>query len=106
MGWIRIHLSRSAALFRGKKLDTDLDEELRAHIDLAIEENRLGTGVGFTMALIALRWVRSLLYQTSVMDPLAVGGSILLLWVAAAISAIVPARRGASTDPMRALRTE
>jgi MacB-like periplasmic core domain len=40
------------------------------------------------------------------LDPLAVGGSILLLWVAAAISAIVPARRGASTDPMRALRTE
>jgi hypothetical protein len=40
MDWIRILLSRSAALFRSKKLDTDLDEELRAHIDLAIEENR------------------------------------------------------------------
>ena len=66
----------------------------------------LGTGVGFTMAVIALRWVRSLLYQTSVMDPLAVGGSVTLLWVAAAISAIVPARRAASTDPMRVLRTE
>jgi len=66
----------------------------------------LGTGVGLTMALIALRWVRSLLYQTPVMDPLAVGGSVLLLLVAAAIAAIVPARRAASTDPMRALRTE
>ena len=40
MDWIRILLSRSAALFRSKKLDADLDEELRAHIDLAIEENR------------------------------------------------------------------
>ena len=29
----------------------------------------LGTGVGLMMALIALRWVRSLLYQTPVMDP-------------------------------------
>jgi len=66
----------------------------------------IGTGVGLTMALIALRWVRSLLYQTSVMDPLAVGGSVALLLVAAAIAAIVPARRAASTDPMRALRTE
>jgi predicted permease len=66
----------------------------------------LGTGVGLTMALIVLRWVRSLLYQTSVMDPLAMGGSVLLLLVAAAIAAIVPARRAASTDPMRALRTE
>ena len=40
MDWIRILLSRCAALFRSKKLDADLDEELRAHIELAIEENR------------------------------------------------------------------
>lgn len=40
MDWIRILLTRSAALIRSKKLDADLDEELRAHIDLAIEENR------------------------------------------------------------------
>jgi predicted permease len=66
----------------------------------------LGTGAGLAMALIALHWVRSLLYQTPVMDPLAVGGSVLLLLVAAAIAAIVPARRAASTDPMHALRTE
>jgi predicted permease len=66
----------------------------------------LGTGLGLVMALIGVRWVRSLLYQTPVMDPLAVGGSVLLLLVAAAIAAIVPARRAASTDPMRALRAE
>jgi len=66
----------------------------------------LGTGVGLMMALIALRWVRSLLYQTPVMDPLAVGGSILLLLVAATIAAIAPARRAASTDPMRVLRMD
>jgi predicted permease len=66
----------------------------------------LGTGVGLTMALIALRWVHSLLYQMPVMDPLAVGGSVLLLLVAASIAAIIPARRAASTDPMRALRME
>jgi predicted permease len=66
----------------------------------------LGAGVGLTMAVIALRWVRSLLYQTPVMDPLAIGGSVLLLLAAAAIAAIVPARRAASTDPMRALRME
>ncbi len=65
-----------------------------------------GTGVGLAMALIALRWVRSLLYQTPVIDPLAIGGSVLLLLMAAAIAAIVPARRAASTDPMRALRNE
>jgi predicted permease len=66
----------------------------------------LGTAFGLTMALIALRWVSGILYQTPVMDPLALGGSVLLLLVAATIAAIVPARRAASTDPMRALRTE
>jgi predicted permease len=66
----------------------------------------LGTGLGLTMALIALRWVRSLLFQTPVMDPLAVGGSVLLLLLAATIAAIIPARRAASIDPVRALRAE
>ncbi len=65
-----------------------------------------GTGLGLTMSLLALRWVRSLLYQTPVMDPLAIGGSVSLLLLAATIAAIVPARRAASIDPMRALRSE
>jgi len=66
----------------------------------------LGTGVGLAMAIIALRWVLSLLYNQPVMDPMAVGGSVVLLLVAATVAAIVPARRAASTDPMRALRME
>jgi len=66
----------------------------------------LGTAAGLAMALLGLRWVRSLLYQTPVIDPLAIGGSVLLLLAAAAIAAAVPARRAASIDPMRALRTE
>jgi hypothetical protein len=39
MDLIRTLFSRCAALFGRHKLDADLDEELRAHIDLAIEEN-------------------------------------------------------------------
>jgi predicted permease len=66
----------------------------------------LGTGVGLAMALLALHWVRALLYQAPAMDPLAVGGSVLLLLVAAAIAAMIPARRAASTDPMSTLRAE
>ena len=52
MDWIRILLSRCTALFRSRKLDADLDEELRAHIDLAIEENR-GRGMNEQQARIA-----------------------------------------------------
>jgi putative ABC transport system permease protein len=40
MDRIRILLSRCAALLRKQRLDADLDDELRAHIDLAAEENR------------------------------------------------------------------
>ena len=39
MDWIHILLNRCAALLRRHKLDAELDEELRAHIDLAMQEN-------------------------------------------------------------------
>lgn len=39
MDRIRVLLSRCAALFRKRKLDDDLEEELGSHIALAIEEN-------------------------------------------------------------------
>lgn len=66
----------------------------------------LGCGAGLAFAVLALRWVRSLLYDTPVMDPVAIGGSLCLIGVAAALAAIIPARRAASLDPMQALRTE
>ena len=39
MELIRILLSRCVAIFRRRRLDKELDEELRSHIDLAVEEN-------------------------------------------------------------------
>jgi len=66
----------------------------------------LGTGVGLLMTLVVLRWVRSLLYETPIADPVAILGSVVLVLAAAAIAAIVPARGAASVDPMRALRTQ
>jgi predicted permease len=66
----------------------------------------LGAGIGLSMAFGALRWVRSLLYQTPVVDPLAIGGSVVLLLAAAVLAALVPACRAASCNPVRALRME
>ncbi len=42
MDWIRILLSRCAALIHPQQRDADLDEEILAHIELATEENRKG----------------------------------------------------------------
>jgi predicted permease len=39
LNWTRTLLSRCAAFFGARRLDADLDEELRAHIDLAVAEN-------------------------------------------------------------------
>jgi predicted permease len=66
----------------------------------------LGAAAGLALSIIALRMVRSLLYQTPLVDPLSIGGSVLLLVFAAALAAIVPARHAASVDPIRALRTD
>jgi len=60
----------------------------------------LGASFGVT------RWVRSLLYETQPFDPVAISVSIVLLAIVAALAAVIPARRAASADPMRALRTE
>jgi predicted permease len=65
-----------------------------------------GTVAGLGAAFVATRWVRSLLYETQAADPVAITVSIVLLLAVAAFAAIVPARRAASADPMRALRTE
>ncbi|HUB51434.1 MAG TPA: ABC transporter permease [Terracidiphilus sp.] len=66
----------------------------------------IGTGAGLLMTLAVLRWVRSLLYETPVADPVAILGSVALLIAAAAAAAIIPARGAASVDPMRTLRIE
>lgn len=65
-----------------------------------------GMGAGLALAGLVLRWVHTLFYQTPTLDPLAIGGSVLLLLAAAAMAAIFPARRAASVDPMQALRSE
>lgn len=66
----------------------------------------LGCGTGLGFALLALRWIRSLLFETPVMDPLAIGGSLCLIATVALLAAFVPAQSAASVDPMQALRID
>ena len=66
----------------------------------------LGTGVGFMLSLVALRWLHTILYQTSVVDPVALGGSVLAVFGVATLAAVVPARHASSVDPVQALRMQ
>jgi predicted permease len=65
-----------------------------------------GIAAGLLLAFAGSRWVHSLLYQTSSIDPAAIAASIALLVAAALLAAFVPARRAAQTDPMQVLRNE
>lgn len=66
----------------------------------------LGAGVGLGLAFVAMRWVRSLLYRTSAMDPVAIAASVAALLAVAAVAALLPARQAAGVDPVRVLRTQ
>jgi putative ABC transport system permease protein len=65
-----------------------------------------GAGAGLVLAFVATRWVRSLLYETHAADPLAIGGTLVLLAVVAALAAILPARRASRVDPIEVLRAQ
>jgi macrolide transport system ATP-binding/permease protein len=72
----------------------------------ALMQTVIGLAIGVPVAVFCVRYVKSQLYEiTSVNVPvMAVAIGVLLL--AAAIAGIIPARRAASIDPVRALRIE
>jgi ABC-type antimicrobial peptide transport system permease subunit len=65
-----------------------------------------GIVLGLLGAAVVTRWVRSLLYDTSPVDPWAIGLSLLILLGAALLASLLPARNAAAIEPMRVLRGE
>ena len=66
----------------------------------------IGLALGIPAALFAGHLMASLLYGVSGYDPLAFLGAIVALGICATMAGFIPARRAASVDPMKALRTE
>jgi predicted permease len=60
----------------------------------------LGAGAG------AARWLRSLLYGVSPLDPLTFGGVALFVTAAALLTSFLSARRAARVEPLELLRSE
>jgi len=56
--------------------------------------------------LLCVRFVKAQLYEITSADARVMAGAIVVLCIAAWIAAIIPARRGASINPVQALRTE
>jgi ABC-type antimicrobial peptide transport system permease subunit len=58
------------------------------------------------LALLLTRMVRSQLYGVSAFDPVTLLAGTMLVSIVALLAATLPARRAASIEPMKALRTE
>jgi ABC-type antimicrobial peptide transport system permease subunit len=65
-----------------------------------------GSIAGLLVAAISVRLLKQFLFEVSPLDPLTFAGVPLLMLLIAMLAAWVPARRAASIDPMKALRTE
>lgn len=65
-----------------------------------------GLTLGIPIVLLGARYVSSQLYLVKAYDPLSLLLAMGVLLGAAVIAAFIPARRAASIDPMRALRSE
>ena len=79
---------------------------LRLVLRSALLQLALGLALGIPVALAGARLMASQLWGVKSYDPLILGASALVLAACALLAGYVPARRAASIDPMRALRTE
>jgi ABC-type antimicrobial peptide transport system permease subunit len=72
----------------------------------AMIQAALGLLIGIPTILLCARFVESQLYEIKGVDIGVLLVSILTLVLAASVAGLIPARRAASIDPVKALRTE
>jgi predicted permease len=65
-----------------------------------------GIALGLPATYAAGRWIATFLYDLKPTDPLTLSATITALLLVATVSALLPARRAASIDPMTSLRQE
>ncbi len=66
----------------------------------------ISIAVTIPVSMLLSRMLHSQLYNVSPTDPLVIGSAIVLVILVVAGAAMLPARRAASIEPMKALRTE
>jgi ABC-type antimicrobial peptide transport system permease subunit len=65
-----------------------------------------GLGVGLVVSFACTRFMRGMLFEVGAIDLGTFASAAAALFVSALAACYFPARRAASIDPMRALRTE
>lgn len=79
---------------------------LRAILMQSARLAAVGVVLGLAAAVMTTRWLGSLLYGVSPVDPLVLAGVSFLLSSVAVFASYVPARRAAMVEPMLTLRAE
>jgi macrolide transport system ATP-binding/permease protein len=72
----------------------------------AMLQTVIGLAIGIPVAIFCVRYVKSQLYEISSVNIPVMAIAVGVLVLAAAIAGIIPARRAASIDPVRALRID
>jgi len=72
----------------------------------ALFQAGIGLAIGVPVALLCVRFLKTQLYEIGGQDPVVLFGAIAVLVASAFFAGIIPARRAASTDPVKALRTD
>jgi macrolide transport system ATP-binding/permease protein len=66
----------------------------------------IGLAIGAPIAILCVRYVKSQLYEITRVDTGVMVGAVCILTAAAAVAGMIPARRAASINPVKALRVE
>jgi len=72
----------------------------------ALLQTAIGLAIGVPVAMLCVRFVKSQLFDIARVDTAVMGGAIGVLVAAACVAGMIPARRAASIDPVKALRVE
>ena len=87
-------------------LGADRGSVVRMVLREAMLQACVGLAVGVPVALLCVRFLKTQLYGESGMDVSVLVGAMVVLAMSACVAGLIPARRAASTDPVKALRTE
>jgi ABC-type antimicrobial peptide transport system permease subunit len=66
----------------------------------------IGVGLGLTVAFVLARFLETQLFGVTAHDPVTFIVVAVLLFSAAILGCLIPARRATKIDPMTALRTQ
>jgi predicted permease len=87
-------------------LGADRMSVLKLVLSGAFAQVGIGLAIGVPAAILVGRLMASQLYGVTARDPIVLSVTALVLATAAFVAAVIPARRAANTEPMKALRAE